>query len=1358
MSYLSSGYGQESSAISPSSKKESATNAMRHLNSVLSSRALEIERANLAKKGGTTAATAAAVKPQEKDWSTLDGLSSLKRKKKTTATVYKKPKKEKKEKKEKKGKRAKTSEKPTVSTLHSVSAHVKENSEQNGRNFEKDTELEMEVEVETVADTFADTVAETIEVPPRTEPRAELEIPAAQKSSRIVQKSHDAPKLKSKPKPGNDPTPSVTSSTPSSSMLPPMSCDSSSSDSDSESAPKKTVLYTGSSKGGGANYVRANMKSTGSSKFNRSKGRNKNRHSDRRKIYKNTVAGTNTYYSEREPETEKKYYARSAGDAGVDVVDDLIDGKFNGENTKSKQKSTKIKRKGKSDKVCCPRHNRPCKTLVVKKPGPNRGKKFLVCSLPRGEGCDFFKWMEDSTEGIIKELKEGSSKGKFVERKVKGWMERFKKLTIKELRDQYGEKIEGLLNGRSLKSLKKTEIIARLVVWVRGEVGRGVDEAGGKFVEEETSAEKREEDGKSDSDSDDSLEIEGGSNDLWEKHLIKPVEEPMSDEDEDEFEELDYDNLDLSAPDPSSSSSSSSTSPSPRDPATLLKSHFHHDSFRPGQAWAINRVLGRQRSLLVAATGGGKSLCYALPSALLPGVTIVVSPLISLMEDQLSRLPPRISAASLSGPQSKAETAIIISDLCQGRVKVLFCSPERLCSSAFKRLLRKTWNAETRKMERQLPEVSLLCVDEAHCLSQWSHNFRASYMRLRGVLELIEPESVLALTATAGTEVINDVCRTLGIPEGRTPNFEDVSLKEKDNKFMGDQSMGVRVLSAERDNIDPAVLVVDSEEARRAVLFKMLRPKSKARAGSKLEEELNKVDFAPGCLSEGSVIVYVWTKRQAEALCDLLRGAEVQGNIVYYHGGMSASERFSAQSRFMRGKARVIVATVAFGLGIDKGDVAGVVHCCLPKSFEHYIQEIGRAGRDGSPVLARALVLREDVVVQHSLSHSNGISRSQIERFLSVVENAVTDVIQDIPEDVREGIQFSELDVSVPLLQSINKCDLREETVETLLSLMEESEFGSLLHLEGGLPDRCVVILKRRTIDKIEEPVTKCISRVGSEVGGASANAKLQEEGGTAMEKGFHAYALGNYAFSVTRVANAMGSGCQPRHVFAALRRLEGQGELEVLVDLGVRGKGFGCKLNKAGVEAFWRNGRDEQARSTVVETVCNKLAGRMEEQETAATSKVEEIWSILYRMFDMNKKSEWRRSDRIKVFGHIVRSYFEATSSPSSPSPLSSSLSSISVPPVLQSSFSDSDLRRLSREISSLRSDSRLSPSSYVPGSISISHANDYGARCITNLLHGIDLPRQPMSMWWGTSEFGCRKDWDYKVIHKTVEEAFGV
>ncbi|GMH53067.1 hypothetical protein TrLO_g6622 [Triparma laevis f. longispina] len=1156
--------------------------------------------------------------------------------------------------------------------------------------------------------------------------------------------------------------------------------DENSNSSDADPPPNtKNVLYTGGGKQPTGNYVKANMKSTGSSKFNRGRpsGRNKNRHSDRRKIFKGNLVGSSKnseYWAEREQETTKKYFARSAGDAGVDVLDDLLDGKFLEKKITPPKKSNKKTKQPKSkpeDSTCvkCVRHSRKCKLLKVKKPGPNRGKKFYVCSLPKGEGCDFFKWEEDSTAGIIKELREGSSKRSFVERKVKGWIARFNKLTIKELRDAYGDKIQNLLNGRSLKSLKKTEIVSRLMVWVRKEIGTGVDEAGGKFADEllpppnttiTTPNTTTNSDSQSDSDSD--LEIENeNDNNLWEKHLIKPHAEPLSD-DEDEFEELDYDNLQLYSLDAERleeeepPNSPSDTPPHPT-PQTLLKTHFHHSDFRPGQAWAINRVLGRQRSLLVAATGGGKSLCYALPSALLPGVTIVVSPLISLMEDQLSRLPPRISAASLSGPMSKSETAIVIEDLCQGRVKVLFVSPERLCSSAFKRLLRKLWNAETQEMTRKLPTVSLLCVDEAHCLSQWSHNFRASYMRLRGVLDLIEPESVLALTATAGQEVINDVCRTLGIPEKKTPDFEDLSLKEKDNKFFGEPTMGVRVLSAERNNIDPAVLVVDSEEARRAVLFKMLKVKNKKKEGSKMEEELTKVDFAPGCLSEGSVIVYVWTKRQAEALCDLLRGAEVQGNVVFYHGGMSASDRFSAQSRFMRGKARVIVATVAFGLGIDKGDVAGVVHCCLPKSFEHYIQEIGRAGRDGSPVLARALVLREDVVVQHSLSHSNGIARSQVERFLTVVENAVTDIIQDIPEDVREGIQFSELDVSVPLLQSINKCDLREETVETLLSLMEETEFGSLLHLEGSLPDRCVVILKRRTIDKIEEPVMKCIARVGAEVGGATANAKLEEEGGTAMEKGFHAYALGNYAFSVTRVASAMGSGCQARHVFAALRRLEGIGELEVLVDLGVRGKGFGCKLNKAGVEVFWRNGRDEETRSNHVKTTCDKLVTRMCEQESAATSKVEEIWSILYRMFTMNKSEEWGRDDRIGVFGHIVRGYFEKIVCDDK---IAESLSSIEVPSVCQKTLPDSDLRRLAREISSLRFDSRLEQQSYVEGAIYMTEkgSEDYGARSVANLLHGIDLPRQPMSMWWGTSEFGGRKDWEYSVIHRLAREAFGI
>ena len=149
------------------------------------------------------------------------------------------------------------------------------------------------------------------------------------------------------------------------------------------------------------------------------------------------------------------------------------------------------------------------------------------------------------------------------------------------------------------------------------------------------------------------------------------------------------------------------------------------------------------------------------------------------------------------------------------------------------------------------------------------------------------------------------------------------------------------------------------------------------------------------------------------------------------------------------------------------------------------------------------MILRQDVVEQVSLSHTGGVARSQIEEFLGVTAEATKDVIGDVPEAVREGMVFSELKVSVPVLKSVNRCDLRAETVETLLSLMEEEEFGSLLELEGGLADVGVVILKRRKLEELAktEPVAACILRVGTLVSGADANARLEEEGGTAMEK-----------------------------------------------------------------------------------------------------------------------------------------------------------------------------------------------------------------------------------------------------------------
>ena len=1112
-------------------------------------------------------------------------------------------------------------------------------------------------------------------------------------------------------------------------------------------------LYTGPvGKPGKGNFVRANSKGGGSSKLinkGAGRGRNKGRHSDRRAIRKDGTVGRG---GERDDgSVGRKMYGRVER-SGVDVMDDYLDGKFQHDDSKAgkgKRDDKVIKFK---DDGCvrCSRHNRKAKLCRVKKAGINKGKGFYVCPLPRGEGCDFFQWEMDTGVGIKGVLKEGGTREGWVKRKVREWKKRFGGMTIRELKDTYGA-----------EGKRKEEIVKGLCRWVEEEIRKGGE--GGTFREEigevvekvEVEVKEREDE----EGSEGSLEIEGEGK-LW------VGEEKEEEDEEDEEGEFEIENA------PSKTRSTTTTTSTPTSPLTVLREYFHHSSFLPGQAWAINRVLSSNSSFLVASTGGGKSLCYALPALILPGLTIVVSPLISLMEDQIRRLPPSCISATLSGSLTKAEQAVVVDDLIGGRVKVLFVSPERLCSSAFKRLLRPAYDSSTRSYVRPLPPVSVLCVDEAHCLSQWSHNFRASYMRLRGILNLLKPNAVLALTATAGKEVIDDVCGTLGIPRGRVGEFEDCSLGEVDNPERGVPGKGVRVLSAERGNIDAAVMVVDGEEGRRTVVINMLKPGRKEREGRGGDKDLRRLGFERGCMAEGSTVVYVWTKRQAEAMCDLIKGSGVDGGVTYYHGGMSASDRSSSQNRFMKGKCRVIVATVAFGLGIDKGDVRGVIHACLPKSFEHYVQEIGRAGRDGEEAKARCVVIREDAVAQRSLSHGGGVERVQVERFLDVVKEATAEVVGDVPEEFREGIVFGELDVAVPVMEAVVRCDIMEETVETMVSLMEEEGFGRLLKLDGSMVDRVTVTMKKRPLEELQEPVAKCIVRCGTKVEGGGADNRLEELGGTAMDKGFFAYAKGNWKFGVVRVANAMGQGCAPRHVYAALRRLENLGELEVTVDTSARGRGFLVNLNKGGVECF----REGKGRSEIE----GKLWERMKEQEESAKKKVDEVWAILWKLFrdakdeagrkkgdgegeeeeeeEEGEEKEKRMVERRKeVFSEIVVGYFQGKKRSEE---IRNKLDGIKVPKINMAVIGDPEIRRMVRDANNLRNDQAFDGALFPKDAVTMNGrgCKDYAARAICNVLHGLDHPRLSPTVMWGMGEWQSWREFDYEEVLEACKKVFSV
>jgi len=367
-----------------------------------------------------------------------------------------------------------------------------------------------------------------------------------------------------------------------------------------------------------------------------------------------------------------------------------------------------------------------------------------------------------------------------------------------------------------------------------------------------------------------------------------------------------------------------------------LQEIFGYDSFRDGQLWTIKRVLKGESTLLVQSTGSGKSLCYQLPALLLPGITLVVSPLVSLMEDQLKSLPVSIPGACLTSRQTKAEVASTIRAIQNRLIKVLFVSPERLFASSFQRLLRKPG---------LLPEISLICVDEAHCISSWSHNFRPSYLRLRELLATgcsnnatsglrhdlacLKARCVLALTATATRKVAQDICTCLSI----------------------DYGTGSCVRGTFRENLE--LRAVEMQEEYR------------------IKEIVKLLDEHGELGGKNSVIVYVRMQHQTELVAEQLRARNISARP--YHAGMSGADRDAVQIGFMKGTFRIIVATIAFGMGIDKPNIRGVIHMGLPRSIEDYVQETGRAGRDGQDAICIAFFDECDAKNLHSLSFQDAI-------------------------------------------------------------------------------------------------------------------------------------------------------------------------------------------------------------------------------------------------------------------------------------------------------------------------------------------------------------------------------------------------
>lgn len=726
---------------------------------------------------------------------------------------------------------------------------------------------------------------------------------------------------------------------------------------------------------------------------------------------------------------------------------------------------------------------------------------------------------------------------------------------------------------------------------------------------------------------------------------------------------------------------------------------FGHDTFRHGQEEAIMRILSGKSTLLMLATGSGKSLCYQLPAYLFAQrskcITLVISPLVSLMEDQVMRISSCLQAACLHTNQTQKQREKVIEMVKSGKLQILLVSPEAVASCVTSKGFGGVF--------KLLPPIAFACIDEAHCVSQWSHNFRPSYLSICKVLrEKLNVSTILGLTATATKSTCASIVKHLNIPDGEKGVIKDIPLPSN------------------------LVLTVSKDQNKDEALIKLF----------------TKTHFKE-CQS---AIIYCTRREECERLATLLRTflqdptkresnakrARVSWNAEAYHAGLTAFRRKTVQQAFMAGKLRIVVATVAFGMGINKKDIRAVIHYNMPKSFESYVQEVGRAGRDGQPAFCHLFLDSEGGDVRELRRHIHGdsVDRHTIRKLLQrvfipckcvrlskLLENIDFEDATDLRDPVQDsksetGIQEICTDQDDPEKQSDIKCPGHEvafsidETVRAL-DIPQENISTMLCYME----------LHPKSWIKLLSPVyTKC--KLLSYKGANALKAAIRKSPALAMaaaldqRRGISHANDNRLEFSVVEIAAALDwdSGMVKNH----LKQLEW-----IKVNDKWRRTGMNVEFSELGFHVI----APGNLSATELDDALDSLYERVERQEKTAHQQLEVIFealsSLAYPSYShMVGDQDLERSNKLK---ELIRSYFTEE---------------------LQIPSSGTQLKEIPVMEDQVCADVRHLVCSYKD--------TTFTGRSVARIFHGIASPCFPANVWGRCKFWRAHLDIDFHILCK--------